>query len=83
MGATRRPIPDDERKPCKRCAVLRAHLVLSSNGYSRCTVCGCEWHSGDSEVHDADCIAAPRPSERARASSSGQNSRGAASKRSR
>jgi len=65
-----------------RCERLRLALVRSSNGYCRCGVCGCEWHDGDPEVHDADCIAAPaKPASRPRASSSAQKPRVAASKR--
>lgn len=87
MGAMRRPTQDDERNELerlrKKCDALREKLILRDGNHCRCGACGSEWPASKPELHDEGCVAAPERSARARASSSTQSSRGAASKRSR
>lgn len=40
---------------------LREALIVTDNGYCRCSVCGSDWHKGDPEFHSPSCIATPAP----------------------
>jgi hypothetical protein len=50
----------------ERCEALRkAHLVHVYQGELSvgCRICSCTWDPGADEWHDADCLAAPEPTD--------------------
>jgi len=74
----RRKLAEENIRLRERCERLRKAIILTDADHCRCGACGGEWQAGATESHSSGCVAA---SDEPRASSSTQNSRGAASKR--